>query len=210
MAKLIDLLTFSGAVNDMVGCRGTYGFYVRKRPRRSHKDPTPKQLEARERLSMVVAFLKPLKEMIYDGFGDKRRTGGRTQAMNAATSHVLNHAVTGTYPELHIDPAEVRLSRGGLPGLVQAGAMRVGNTVVVNWSPDMTPESGFPDDLVRAVVYNPSERTVMTGMVSRETGTLTVNIADETPGSELLVYVCVSDRDGKVFANSQFLGRMTR
>lgn len=210
MARLIDLLTFSGAVGDMVGCNGPHGFYIRSRPSKPAKAPTPKQLEARAKLSMVMRFLKPLKAIIYRGFMGNQSAKTRIAAMNAAASHVLNQAMVGAYPDLRIDPAKVRLSRGTLLGLPQATFRAQGASVDVSWSPALTPFSGHADDEVTVVVYNPQEKTVLAGVALRSAGTLAVDASDEPPGSELLVYACVCDRTGRKFANSQFLGRTVR
>lgn len=210
MARLIDLLTFSGTVGDMVGCKGLHGYYIRSRPQKSRKAPTPKQLEARAKLTLVVAFLKPLKEIIYSGFAGRNEPRNKVSAMNAAASHVLNHAITGEYPDLQIDPAVVRLSRGTLVGLSDVAAGVSGTSVEVTWSPEMLPFSGHKDDCVTVVVYNAAERTVMVGEAMREAGAVSADVSDEPTGSELLVYACVADRDGKQFSNSQFLGKVVR
>lgn len=210
MARLIDILTFSGAVGDMVGCNGPHGFYIRSRPRKHGKVPSAKQLEMRAKLGLVMAFLKPLKAIIYRGFLNPNTVKTKVSAMNAAASHVLNHAITGEYPDLQIDPAEVRLSRGTLPGLPGVALRMQGAAVEVTWSTSVPPFSGYADDRVTAVVYNTAERTVMADEAIREAGGVSVDVSDEPPGSELLVYAYVADREGKQFSNSQFLGRVVR
>ncbi|GGG88416.1 hypothetical protein GCM10007415_23060 [Parapedobacter pyrenivorans] len=209
MAKLTDLLAFSGAVGDMVGCKGPHGFYIRSRPRKSHKEPTARQLEVRARLALVMGFLKPLKAVIHLGFSATNTTRTKMSAMNAAASHVLNHAIAGEYPDLQIEPEEVRLSRGMLQGLADVGIGMLGTSVDVTWSTEPPQFIGYPDDRVTIVVYHPAEKTVMVGKVSRDAGAVSVDVSDEPTGSELLVYACVSDRDRKEFSNSQFLGRIT-
>lgn len=210
MARLIDLLTFSGKVGDLVGCKGAHGFYIRSRPRKSRKPPTPKQLEVRARLAMVMGFLKPLKTIIHEGFSTTHGVVNKVTAMNAASSHLLNHGVLGDYPDIHIDPAEVRLSRGNLVGLVMVELRELPGKVEATWPPIATPFSGYNDDRVTLVCYNPAERSVMATGVMRSEGTLTVDVSDEPPGSQLLVYLYVADRERKQFSNSQFLGTLMR
>ncbi|MFC3198239.1 DUF6266 family protein [Parapedobacter deserti] len=210
MARLIDLLTFSGAAGDVVGCKGPHGFYIRSRPRKPRTTPTAKQLEVRARLALVMGFLKPLKAIIYPGFSVRYTAKTKVSAMNAAASHALNHAITGEYPDLDIDPAMVRLSRGMLVGLPRAEAKLSGTSVAATWSAEMPQFNGHADDCATIVVYNPAEKTVMAGEAKREVGIVSVDVSDEPPGSELLVYACVADRDRKQFSNSQFLGRLVR
>src|SRR5690606_1243652 len=126
-----------------------------------------------------------------------------------AASHVLNHAIAGEYPDLQIEPEEVRLSRGMLQGLADVEIGMSGTAMDVIWSTEPPQFIGYPDDRVTIVVYHPAEKTVMVGKVSRDAGAVSVDVSDEPPGSELLVYACVSDRDRKEFSNSQFLGRIT-
>lgn len=208
MAKLIDLLTFSGKVGDMVGCKGAHGFYIRSRPKKTALTASPKQLEVRARLALVMGFLKPLKAIIHEGFSGTYPLSNKVSAMNAAASHVLNHGLVGDYPDLSINPAEVRLTRGTSGKLSITKIRLSGTSVGVFWSPAVTSFSGYADDCVRVVVYNPEEKTVMANEATRETGEATVDVSDEPPGSELLVYVYVSDRDEKQFSNSQFLGKV--
>jgi len=208
MAKLIDILTFSGKVGDMVGCKGAHGFYIRSRPKKIKSPASPKQLEVRARLALATGFLKPLKAVIHEGFSGTYPVNNKVSAMNAAASHVLNHALIGDYPDLRIDPAEVRLSRGTLGKLTITKFGMANASVEVFWLPMVSSFSGHGDDRVKVVVYNPTEKTVMASEALREIGQATVDISDEPPGSELLVYVCISDRDNKQFSNSQFLGKV--
>lgn len=194
----------------MVGCNGPHGFYIRSRPRKPAKAPTQRQLEVRARLGLAMSFLKPLKAIIYRGFVADWSVRTKITAMNAAASHVLNHAIVGEFPNLQIDPAEVRLARGTLAGLLQAAFHAAGASVVVNWSPELLPFAGNTDDEVTVLVYNPSEKTVLAAATTRGAGTAAVDVSEESLGSELLVYACVCDRDGRRFANSQFLGRTVR
>lgn len=205
---MIDLLTYSGKVGDMVGCKGAHGFYIRSRPRKAKSPASPRQLEVPARLALATGFLKPLKAIIYEGFSGTYPINNKVSAMNAATSHVLNHALVGNYPDLRIAPAEVRLSRGTLGKVIVTKFGKTNTSMEVFWSPMVSPFSGHGDDRVKVVIYNPMEKTVMASEAMRETGETTVDISDEPPGSELLVYVYATDRDKKQFSNSQFLGKV--
>ena len=208
MARLVDLFTFSGRVGEVVGCTGAHGFYVRSRPRKSRSQATPRQLEVREKFAMASGFLKPLKELIYEGFLGAHPRGNKVSAMNAAVSHLINHAINGEFPDLTVNPAEVRLSRGKLAKLAITGFGRKDRSVEVNWEYGGARASGHSDDRVRVVVYNLQEKTVMINDTVRQSGEITVDVAEEPTGSELLVYVYVADRRGKWFSNSQFLGKV--
>src|SRR5690606_10197889 len=153
MARLSNLLSFSGVLGDVVGCNGPSGFYIRSRPKRSGKAPSPKQQDARSRLATVMRFLKPLKEIIYMGFAQAHPSRSKTTAMNAAASHMLNYAVEGEFPDITINPAAVRLSRGSLAPLPDIAYEQVGSSVAITWSPLMPRFSGHSDDTVMAICY---------------------------------------------------------
>jgi len=210
MARLSNLLAFSGALGDVVGCNGPTGFYIRSRPQRSEKAPSPKQRDARSRLGAVMRFLKPLKEVIYMGFAHAHPSRSRTTAMNAAASHMLNYAVEGSYPDITINPAAVRLSRGTLAGLPNAAYVQVGTAVTVTWDPLLPRFSGNADDRVMAVCYNLQERSVMVVEALRSDAMATIDLFEMPPNTTSLMYVLVADRDKNQFSNSQFLGKVGR
>lgn len=209
MARLLDLLTFSGTVGDVVGCKGPHGFYIRSRPRRSDRAPSPKQLEARNKLGMAMRFLKPLKEMIYVGFAGAHGSRSKTTAMNAAASHLLNYAMEGEFPDITVNPAAVRLSRGTLMQLPDISFEQTGSEITVMWLPFVSPFSGHADDCVMVACYNLQERSVTVGEAVRSDGLATLDLSELPVDSTSLIYVCVADRDRKRFSNSQFLGRIT-
>ncbi|RQP15310.1 MAG: hypothetical protein EAS52_15555 [Parapedobacter sp.] len=210
MARFIDLLAFSGAVGDVVGCMGPFGFYIRSRPRKSDKTPSPKQRAARSKLGMAMGFLKPLKEIIYMGFANAHRSRSKTAAMNAAASHMLNYAIEGDFPDISINPAAVRLSRGTLMQLPDVSLEQTGSEITVMWSPMLSPFSGHADDRVMVICYNLEEESVEVGEAKRQDGLLTLDLSELPVDSTSLIYVCVAERNGKQFSNSQFLGRIER
>jgi len=201
-------MTFSGAVGEVVGCRGPHGFYIRSRPRKSDKTPTPRQLDVRSKLATAMQFLKPVKEIVYKGFAGAHRSRSKTAAMNAAASHMLNYAMEGTFPDITVNPAAVRLSRGTLLPLLDIALQRSGSEITVSWSTIVSPFSGHADDRVRVVCYNLRERSVTVGKARRSDGMVTMDLSELPLGSNTLVYAYACDRERKQFANSQFLGEV--
>ena len=207
MAKLIDLLTFSGTLGDMVGCVGPNGFYVRKRPKKPAKPPTARQLETRAKMALVTSFLAPLRELIYLGFA-QRGPASKAGAMGRAVSHALQ-AVVGTYPDLGIDPALIRLSRGNKDRLISPAVRLEGGVLRVTWIPHDNAMNAFGDDTVYAVAYHARDGVVIAGTDTRDAGEVHLNVSSEPPGSRLLVYAFTAERDGQRCSDSQFLGEIT-
>ncbi len=210
MAKFNDLFAFSGTIGDLVGCKGPFGYYVRSRPRKSTKPPSSKQLEAREKMKLVMGFLEPLRPIIHLGFLSSHGSFSKTAAMNRAVSHVYHYALEGEYPHLVINPANVRLSQGTLKGLEIKEMKLIHDQIQLRWEPNANKKNAFKDDKLFFVTYNVAERFAAIVVVPRASGNVTVNVADEPIGSQLHVYVCIGDRDEKCFSNSQFLGTLVR
>lgn len=211
MAKFNELFTFSGTIGDLVGCKGPFGFYVRSRPRKSIKPPSVNQLAARKKMKQVMDFLAPLRPIIHLGFALPRGQDSKTAAMNRAVSHVYHNALEGEYPDFAINPAKVRISQGALKGLEITGINIVGDHLRLHWEPGhLNKRDAFADDIVYVVVYNLMDQVAPMGLFSRNACNACLDIADEPKGSQLLVYVCVGERDNRLFSNSQFLGTFIR
>jgi len=207
MAKLFNMTAFSGSIGEIVGCKGPFGFYIRRKPRKSKKQPTQRQLEWREKMAMAAGFLAPLKEIVYLGFATSYGSHTKTIAMNRAVSMLIQHALEGEYPNFYINPAAVVLSRGALSRLRDLQVGFINRKLRIQWSALLPTFNGFADDRVYILAYNTTERTVVVEMIERRAGVMEVDLRTESAGSELLVYVCVSTYDGKKFSNSQYLGR---
>ncbi|MGK6350171.1 DUF6266 family protein [Parapedobacter sp. DT-150] len=210
MAKFNDLFAFSGTIGDLVGCKGPFGFYVRSRPKKSNKPPSAKQLEAREKMKLVMGFLTPLQTVIHRGFASSYGSYSKTAAMNRAVSHIYHNALDGEYPNLSIRPEQVRLSQGSLKGVEAIEMELVNNQLQLRWTPNANKKNAFNDDRVFLIAYNAEKKIFSVAEALRAEGSVSVDIADEPIGSQLLVYTCVGDREEKCFSNSQFLGTVER
>jgi hypothetical protein len=71
-----------------------------------------KQLAQRQRLQVVMGFLKPFSKLIRITFAAE--AVGRS-AMQAAQSYNMRNALAGEYPDIYMDNSRTLLSRGSLP-----------------------------------------------------------------------------------------------
>jgi len=78
------------------------------------KPPSIAQLACREKMRLVTACLKPVKDLLPVGFKIPRHAKAVTP-YNLACRYNLNHAVTGQYPELRIEYAKVLFAEGTIP-----------------------------------------------------------------------------------------------
>lgn len=125
---------FSGKVGDIVGCNGKSGFYIRRRPAKTTKPPTFKQLAHREKFKLAQSFLSGLREL----FRLMPDTGSKhISAFNAALSRVVKEGVIGEYPGQFINYAAVKLSANGLFNAFDYSVAGLQNTLRLSWLDDV-------------------------------------------------------------------------
>jgi len=205
MAKFINISSFSGTLGQFVGCKGPFGFYVRSKPKKSLKPPTAGQLATRAKMALVATYLLPLKEIIYMGFAAGYNVKSKTAAMNMAVAHAMRNAIAGTYPDLYIRPEQVALSKGKVQRLWKPEVQLKERQLQVTWRPTLN-FSSFADDMVYVLAYNVKAKTVAVREAVREAASVTIDLEAEPPGSAVHLYACVSNRESKLFSNSQYLG----
>jgi len=170
------------------------------------RKPTEAQLNHQILFAMLVAFLKPLKNLIHVGY--QLFNKGQTP-MNAATSYHLKHAVTGIAPNYAIDYTQVIFSVGDLeapgdPGITTGGTGKI----VFDWAALADPKQGKPTDLATFVAYNPTVKkfVVLQNAVARTALTFTVQMPADWIGSEIHCYMSFTSANGKLASNSVYAG----
>ncbi|HVY75342.1 MAG TPA: DUF6266 family protein [Puia sp.] len=108
----LNPIQFTGRVGDLVGYCRNGKYFVRKRPRRSRKKPTPLQLEQRARFIIIVQFLKSLKPLFT---AMQPRHHWILDGLNRIRTYNYRYAITGSHPQFRIDYSSVMLSLGPLP-----------------------------------------------------------------------------------------------
>lgn len=215
MAKfhsLLDALTSGKGVSGTIGNRVYYQrngiSYSRSKPNSIKNPRTPAQLAQRAKMSVILQFLKPLKEFISIGFRLKAKN---MSAFNYATSFVYRNALTGSYPDFSIDYSKVSLSKGPLaaaiePKIKMASACEIEFTWQVNpWETNC-----YRDDKAMIIIYNvqKQEAVVITNGNPRESMLQMVSLPSNYAGDEVACYLAFHDYYGKMVSDSQFLGYM--
>ena len=121
---------FSGRVGNVVGYYRNGKYYLRAAPSQMKHPDTPQQLAQRMRFRLILEFLSPFSNFLRIGFG--AYATGRT-AFNAAMAYNLRHAISGSYPDLTVDPAKVRISQGLLPAGDEVNLSVSNNTLHFTW-----------------------------------------------------------------------------
>ena len=124
--------TISGRVGDLVYSNRKGVNYVKRAPKKTKKEPSAKQLAARERLRSVIQFLVPLKEAIERGYSNRRARGAT--ALNMAVSDNYG-ALSGTEQHPEPDYSKIVLSQGVTLPRPMGGKIAAGDPghVQVSW-----------------------------------------------------------------------------
>ncbi len=113
MAKIENILDGGkGKLGNLVFYKMNGSSYVRTRPAKYRDRKSPAQLAQRQRMQVVISFLRSFRDLVRVTFAAEAT--GRT-ALQAAQSYNMRHALAGEYPDIRIDKSKVLLSRGPLP-----------------------------------------------------------------------------------------------
>ena len=199
---------YSGKVGNVIGSSWRNVTYVRSLPRPSNKPASPLQLAQREKFSLVMAFLNPLKDLLNIGYSDIMQTSstGYNQAMREA----LKFGVKGDYPNQEIDYANIRISKGSLAKLADVEWHEANNLeLAVSWEQARNRFMGNGDDSVILLVYNIDKQTFdIVEDSTREEGSVAIEFPESYSGNTLVGWVFAGHRDGIKTSNSQYLGEI--
>lgn len=210
-----------GLISGKLGNRVYYIVNGQQRSRiagRQMKPPTPKQLANMSRMKVTFEFAKTMGLFLEMGFGPEAAVENM-QPRNAAVRYIRRRALKGEYPDIEIDYAKLLLSRGWLPGLLDAGVSGAGDTdagllLRYYWTVDLK-DSDWPrcNDQVMLMAYCPEVLDADERACFKLTGARRIAGEDvlEVPltwaGKAVEVYISVISEDRKSVADSQYLGK---
>lgn len=143
---------FSGKLGTVIGSCWKRLEIMRSRPRKRKDNPTPEQLQARAKLSLMGAFLKRFSDVLRKTF-----SGDNMSGTNIALKYNIDNAISGSYPSYSINYPNVRLAHGDLfppdPITTTATAGSAGE-VVFNWN-DNTAAYAKDTDTAVVIAYCP-------------------------------------------------------
>jgi hypothetical protein len=191
---------FSGKIGDTVGTSWRGLSIIRSRP----KPPThfsEKQLANQLKMKVVQLFLKQLVEPIRIGFKDDTVI---PTAFNSALSYHKKFAIVGEYPNLYMDLAKVKISRGILfipPEIL----MEWDDTGLhLSWTKNLD-ENAKPDDQLLLVLWNESEKITQYSLqVYRSAGQF--NWKPDFPFTGSHLWAAFIRQDRSMQSESKYLG----
>lgn len=158
--ELLDLRFFNG----VSGKVGDYIYYqlngktvVRRRPRKSSKKPSPRQVYQRKAFAAAQRFLHPIKEEL--AFTHTGQTDSLRKGIHLVTGQVLHQAISNRAGLPVLEPLQVLISRGPVEGLLDASLEKIGESQFrLSWNANTwigTPSEG---DRLYLLVYCPDEK----------------------------------------------------
>jgi hypothetical protein len=203
----------SGKVGNVVGGSWRGIDYLRAMPASVSNPRSPAQLNQRARFLLMLRFLQPMLDFIKIGFKAYAR---KMSAYNAAMSHNLRNAITGTFPDFEINYSDVLVSRGNLRGVSEASVVSPSaSTLQVQWEDNSGMASALAADRVMVVVYNDVKRDVRYDLNAalRSDGEAILTLPAGYSGDEVQVWIAftnlsdlISSGDSNTISNSIFAG----
>lgn len=208
MAKLSKgiLGGISGKVGNVIGGRWRGIDYIRSKPSSVKNPKTEAQETQRMRFRLVMGLLK--KSRLFINIGFKGGSQGQT-AMNRAMSLNVREAITGTYPDLEIDPEAFVVSIGDLQGATTAGMdLSVAGTSTVTWVNEAGAGNASNEDAAMVLLYNMAKGAVVYSLygASREDETLELNLPGSWSGDPVAGYLAFRSETGSGVSDGIYLG----
>ncbi|WP_052496237.1 DUF6266 family protein [Pedobacter lusitanus] len=173
------------------------------------KEPTINQLAVRQQTRIIAEFLNPVKEYINTGFELVALNTIKNQHNLAASYNRLN-AITGTYPDQHIDFSRVLFSRGKLPVTRNINVKLTGNRLDFKWDATCMTEKMKSSDRVMLLAYLPDQKyaVYLAGGEERLEGAGHLIIPGYVKGMLLETYVSFIAADRKSISDSVYTGQI--
>src|SRR5690554_6945979 len=214
MGKLNDGIFggFSGRVGRVVGYNIGGEDMIRKLPRKNpNREVTDKQREQREKFSLVMSYLLPIKEVVGAYFS--RRIVAKSR-FNLAVGYNLKNAVIQDEDNLFdLDFNKLLISKGDLRG-IQDGAVQPqpDQVLQMSWTDNSGQGSAAATDLIVAVVYAPEQdlyHMFNPAPTTRGEGSVALTLPAFFSGQEVHVWATMVSENKRVSANSSYLGQVT-
>jgi hypothetical protein len=207
---------FSGKIGQVVVSRWRGKMTGRKTPAKSAKPQAPEVLIQQEKMSRVSKFLRLFSEPVAVGWGSRRRN---KTPFNEAVSYHIEHAVTGEYPEYHIDYERVLITRGW--GIIDGGfkplaSVAEGGAVNLSWMTSNSTSSitQLTDELTVIfldVNFRPGKvlPVYYEKIAERKDLKATFVLPEICIDHPLHMYMFFVSKDGKLASRSEYLGLVT-
>jgi len=200
----------SGRIGSVVGATWKSIAYLRSMPRKKKQKTvrTPAQIANQMKFKFVTEWLVPFYPYVSNGF---RHLAQEKTEINAAFSLNYKQAVKGKYPDVNISYPDVVLSKGNLPGLMEAEVSRnEPDVILLTWEKNEELYQVSFNDQLMLVLYSPELKIAdgFIGGVKRASQKCTFKMNPKLANKALEVYVSTYTLNGKLVSDSIYLGRI--
>ena len=200
---------FIGKAGNITGYMRNGKNFVRSRPRKSNIPASPARLAQQQKIKVCGEFTRA-----FSGSGFFNRTfpayGHSGTGYNRATSAIMHLAIIGVYPDTAIAYPQVLISKGPLPGAVNANAA-VNNEghIVFTWEDNSGTGTAKENDKVIVVAYFPSLKKAIfnTGIALRKDGEAILQIP-HMQGTAAETWIGFLSNDEKDASDSMYSGKV--
>ena len=170
--------------------------------------PSLNQLDNRQRMSITMEFLKPMREFINSSF-KLEAEGTVKNPHNLATSYNKKHALIGQYPDIKVDYSKVILSKGSLEMAKDFKLTKGDAGVNLSWD-NVAEVNGRYDDVMMVMISNPDKKHASSYLnaARRADGSCFVPVPHWLMETQMEVYVCFKSADGKSISDSAYIGNL--
>lgn len=194
-----------GSIGGMIVYTVEGNTYVRSKPSQYNDRKSATQLAQRQRMVLVMDFLKPFKKLVKFTFPGE---SGKRSGYFAAKSWNLKHGLKGTYPGILMDRQKALLCHGpvALPGLLVVS--RLGQELVIGWDGGGADIQGDPNDtlVVMAQVVRSHQADFQFTGVKRSKGRYRWQPELPDDGKKWHVWVAFRRADQVTMSDSRYVG----
>ncbi|ACU60677.1 DUF6266 family protein [Chitinophaga pinensis] len=196
---------FVGLVGTVVGASWKGIQVMRSRPVKSGDNPSEAQQRQRAIFTLVVQFLRPITDVLNTGFQAYNK---ELTPFNAAFAANME-AVTGVYPALTINYAQVMIAKGNLlalPAITARSAVQ--DQFNFNWVNNASPDSSNGTDMISFLAYNPAKQVFARALrvVTRQAMSYSMDLPAGWTDDVVHVWSFGTNAAGKVSSDSRYLG----
>lgn len=197
---------FSGKIGNVIGGSWKGIDYMRIKPTSVANPRTEGQVDQRTKFTAALQFLQPMRDFIKVGY---KAHANKMTEFNSAMSYILNNAVTGISPDFAVDYASALISRGSLPGSLNAAVSSAApGEVTVTWADNTLNGSASATDKSLILLFNAGkvEAIFTLSGAARSAGTQALVVPDNYTGDQLQAFISFQSADGSLVSNSTYIG----
>lgn len=199
---------FSGTVGPVVGSSWKGISYMRGKAQNVNNRNTLAQKKQRQKFAVAIKFVNGVTPYInygYKNYAVKKTCG------NAAMSYIFkNNCIIGEYPDYSIDYQTIKVALGQLRKAENPTVGLSSGTASFGWTDNSGNGNAEGTDLAMALLYNidKKEAEYDIGNATRADGSLSFGYPGNWQGDNVVAYLSFVSEDGKLVADSEYLGEI--